>query len=401
MKLSISKHFTAIVLSLGMMLSSFSVFPPILATTGNAAGTEIRYIITNPYEDVDWSAYGQYKAGLHLHTTNSDGHCTAAQMTEEHYTLGYDIIALTDHNYLSPDLNRANGGVSVARMAEMEAGTGRDGRGMIGIFSTNEQSQTDHINTYWSPFNNEPGDSVTDILKRTQDLGGIALINHPGRYTGGESSANASSNPVNVGKYVEFFNNFSGTVGIEIIGKLDYESQSDRILWDNILMRLMPEGRPVWGFSDDDSHYLEAIGYSFNIMLMPELSQAETAKAMEKGALYAVSRVDRREVINATLPDGAAMPASGTANTLYLLNQPTPAITSIVTANNAITLTGTNYDVIEWIADGVKIATGTTLHLDEHQDKLHSYVRAHLRSSTGIAYTQPFGILTEGPASHQ
>lgn len=87
---------------------------------------------------------------------------------------------------------------------------------------------------------------------------------------------------------------------MEIINKIDNESRYDRILWDNILKVMMPEGRNVWGFSNDDTHSLNATGYSFNMMLMPELTIASTREAMENGTFYAVSRVSRVDGINAT-----------------------------------------------------------------------------------------------------
>jgi hypothetical protein len=77
-----------------------------------------------------------------------------------------------------------------------------------------------------------------------------------------------------------------------------------------------------------------------------------------------------------------------------MLSQNTPSISNIETNayNGTITISGTDYETIEWIADGVVIATGKTLILLDHQEKMSSYVRAQLKSNTGIAFTQPFGI---------
>lgn len=58
-------------------------------------------------------------------------------------------------------------------------------------------------------------------------------------------------------------------------------------------------------------------------------------------------------------------------------------------ADNAITISGADYDTIEWIADGEVIATGKTLDLNDHEEEIGSYVRAQLKSDTGIAFTQP------------
>ena len=68
----------------------------------------------------------------------------------------------------------------------------------------------------------------------------------------------ASNNPTTVSKYVDLFKKYDSLVGMEIINKKDGDSYSDRILWDNILTKTMPE-RPVWGFSNDDTHSVSAV----------------------------------------------------------------------------------------------------------------------------------------------
>ncbi len=377
-------------MALGMMFSSVTV---------NAASTK-NYIITSPYENVNWATFGQYKAGLHAHSTNSDGGNLTKDMVEDHYKKGYDILAMTDHNYTTTSWDKvAKGAMTPERVAEIEAGVGRDGRGMIHLDNTNEQSVKDHINSFFIDFNNQSGATMRSTLKTVEDGGGITHINHPGRYTGGSSSnlvtgAAASNNPTQIKKYVDLYKEFNSCVGMEIINKMDNESRSDRILWDNNLKEMMPEGRFVFGFSNDDTHSLDSTGYAFNIMLMPELTQKATRTAMETGAFYAVSRIDRRENINATLPGGGSTPGNGTSATLFMLQQSTPSISNIIVDQKAdtITISGADYDTIEWIADGVKIATGETLRLNDYEDKINSYVRAQLKSSTGIAFTQPFGV---------
>lgn len=367
-------------------------------------GYEKDYCITSPYEQVDWNTYNQYKADFHAHSTNSDGGELTSDMVEDHYKKAYDILSMTDHNYLTSRWSEAaKGAVSAEREAEIEAGVGRDGRGMIDLYNTDEQSVVDHINSFFAPFNNGAGATMASTIASVEELGGITQINHPGRYTGGknggEAGIAASNDPATVKKYVDLFMAYDSCVGMEIINKIDNESRSDRILWDNILQQTMPEGRFVWGFSNDDTHSINATGYSFNMMLMPELNQENTRTAMETGAFYAVSRVSRIDGINAALPDGKTMPGSGTSATLYLLEQTTPSITDIqVDENeNAITITGADYDVVEWIADGEVIATGETLDLNDHEEEIGSYVRAQLKSSTGIAFTQPFGVEEETP----
>ena len=389
------KHLTlaTVCLALILALSTFGV-------SALAADAPDGITISNPYENVDWNAYGQYKADFHAHSLNSDGADKTADMVEDHYAKGYDILAMTDHSYTTRAWFLADKDpLSAKREVEINAGLGRGGQGMIDIFDTNEQSATDHINSFFANYNDNGVDSgMAATIEAVEKLGGLTHINHPGRYTGGASgNADASNNPANVKKYVDLYLAYPSCVGIEIINKIDNESRCERILWDNILKQTMAQGRSVWGFSNDDSHSLDATGYSWNVMLMPTLSPYETRTAMESGAFYAVSRVSRPDGINATLPGGGEMPGSGDKSTLYLLEQKTPSISSIVVdeENAVITISGADYDVIEWIADGAVIATGETISISQYKDQIGSYVRAQLKSATGIAFTQPFGIKTE------
>ena len=408
---------------------SLEAFAGVTASAAPAASAP-SYIIANPYENVDWQTYGQYKAAYHTHSTNSDGSNTRTAMIEDHYSKGFDILTMGDHDFTTytwdapgygggPGLsNPGIGLLSSERRAEIEAGMGRNGKGMIGVEYSNEQSATDHIMTFWSDFNNTPRGSLTAAQKMAEtintagELGGISHLNHPGRYlspgvSSGSSLENvvtAANNPASIQKYVDLFMDDLTCVGMEIINKIDNESKGDRILWDNILKVTMPQSRPVWGFSNDDSHSLNATGYSWNVMLLPELTLAADRAAMEAGAFYAVSRVDRLENINDTLQDGVtSTPGSGTAASLYLLEQPTPSISSIVVDGSTITITGADYDTIDWIS-GVErglskvVATGNSIDVSEHASIIeNTYVRAHLKSSTGVAFTQPFGVM-EAPA---
>ncbi|MCL2888980.1 MAG: hypothetical protein FWE65_00990 [Eggerthellaceae bacterium] len=367
-----------LVILIALFLSACDVVTQIPAPPLEQQGN---FIIANPYANVDWEEYGQYKANFHAHTTNSDGKNTLAEMVEDHYAKGYSILAVTDHNFLTADWCSALDGPNYKRLTEIEAGLGRGGAAMIAISNCIEQSATEHVNSFFAAYTNPADEAWTmaDTIAAVEALGGISHINHPGRYTGGvlggDEGAQASNDPYNVDKYVALFLAYPSLVGMEIVNKDDNESRSDKILWDNILAQLVPEGRFVWGFANDDTHSIEATGLSWNVMLLPELSQAATRDAMIGGEFYAVSRFDRRENISAEDFTLAA-----------------PSIVRIVVESDSITIVGADYENIEWIAGGKKIATGATLELNEHEAEIGSYVRAQLKSDNGIAYTQPFGI---------
>jgi len=436
-------------LSIISMLMAVIIVASVFTGAPAATATEQQghYYIVNPYENVDWTTYGQYKAAHHTHSTYSDGSNYRSDMLKDQYSKNFDIVAMTDHDVTTSvwdtNPNPATGNwnnigtnnLNSADLADLNAGTydknnpspgmysgdRTHNNGMISMGSSNEvtaQLGTDgafgghHINAFFASGlsgNVGAGKTMAQVLAAIQDHGGISHINHPGRYTGGQNNPAQSSNPVNVQRYVDLFMAYPSCVGIEIINKLDGESINDRILWDNILMKTMPSSRPVWGFSNDDSHSLSGNGHAWNVMLLPELTQTATRAAMETGAFYGVSRIDRQHGINTVNMPGAPAQTTTTA-TMYtggndnavalrlLAQSPPPSISNIVVNGNTITITGADYDEIYWIADGVIIATGASVDVSAYES-INSYVRAELVGNTGVAYTQPFGVMPVSSAT--
>ena len=386
------------------------------------------YFIINPYGVVNWQNVGRYRAALHVHTDRSDGGIFS-EMVKHHYNLGFDILAISDHNVTHPGRwdDGGRSALTSAQASAIMAGTfegpfpevgyfgpdlERDPNqgGMIYLPFTNEQSFPNDTNTFWANFNNEPGWTNVDVFEATAAAGGIALINHPGRYTGGAGGGAggiaASNSPVVISRYMEWLDRFPA-VGFEIFNRLDNETRSDRVLWDNILSLRMPYGLPVWGFSNDDSHHLMDIGFNWNVMLLPSLTQENTRTAMETGAFYMVTRVNRNvgptdhPINNMLAADGPATPISGSMNPLTgrFLTQVTPSINSIEVVGNTIIITGATgtYNFVEWIADGAVIYTGAVFDIEAHTAEIGSnYVRAQLVGDYGMALTQPFGIFAPG-----
>ena len=400
-----AKRFLSLVLVLSMMVALL----PMMVS----AQTPSSIIITNPYENVNWETFGRYRAALHTHTTHSDGMNTVAETVLDHFNKGFDILAITDHSVTnSGDWTVGEGALTQAQVDAVIDGTydgsfpglfGPERRrvqenGMIGISFTNEQSYVEHIVTLWANFNNERHYTTETVLQRTTEVGGLAFIGHPGRYTGGMAGgalgANASNNRAVIANYLEIFQTFDSAIGMEIFNSLDNETASDRILWDNLLSRTMRYGLPIWGFANDDSHNLNNTGFNWNTMLLPELTEANTREAMEQGAFYAVTRVDRRLAINS----GGNRPVQGTANDLVLLEQPTPSISSIVVEGNTITIDANDYETIQWIANGEVVYEGATIDILDLWDEIGYYVRAQIISETGVAMTQPFGVRAYGEA---
>lgn len=224
-----------------------------------ATTTDIDYNITSPYASVDWD-WAQYKTGFHNHTTESDGGNTARQMLEQAYALGFNVYAMTDHNFTNTTWDRTDTAKAQAnpeyyltteRMVEMNTGADRNGLpGMIGTGDSNEQSIKDHLNTFWTPgYLNPAGSTLESKIATVDAMTGmdgafdpIMHINHPGRYYGGSNKklgpngedlgALAALDPAKVARYVELFRQYPDSlVGMEIVNKVgDGDSYSDRII---------------------------------------------------------------------------------------------------------------------------------------------------------------------------
>ena len=390
MKIKMLRKTTAALMAAAVLAGTF-----VTGVSAEERSGVLDFTIYSPYASVDWDTYGQYKADFHAHSNESDGSPQPYETIEEHYKKGYDILALTDHNVCNTTWNRKDDPtgkdreyLTDQRLSEITYGTDRDNRGMVAIMNSDEQSVSDHLNTFFTPFNNEQGATLESNIAKTQELGGICHINHPGRYTGGRNTSGtageeASNNPETIKKYTDLFMKYDAVVGMEIINKLDGDSYSDRILWDNILKETMPEGRFVWGFSNDDTHSTAATGHSYNMMLLPSNNPENVRESMENGTFYASAKVAKRE--GYTITD------------LSVINdyQP-PIITNIQVDNDedTITIDGEYYNQVEWIADGKVIATGNTIDLNDHEGEINSYVRAQLKGDEGISFTQPFGVTT-------
>lgn len=419
------KHVFKKLLAVMMTVALLTTFVPL---TGGAA-TEVDYTVVNPYADVNWNTWDQYKANLHTHSTVSDGRDDLCEMVEKHYELGYDILAMTDHGTtdrswtepnIVPGLNfvmnietfgAKSKGLTPARFAEITNGVGRDGRGLLRVPFGNEHNaaalNNTHVNSFFCDFGDGylGGTSYYDhILKGVQDAGGISVINHPGEYTGARDhsteEAYDTSNPhynYIIRKFTTLFKTFETCVGMEIINKNDTRTKNDRKLWDLVLAKVIPTGRNIFGFGNSDAHSLSATDTNWNIMCMPTNTLENLRTCLEQGAFFAASHniknpieIDRLEAETGLTLGDNEWDADRTLAA--------PRVTSITVDNaqDTIALTAVNQETIHWIADGEVIHVGGTLNLDDHTGNLGSYVRAEIWGEGAIVYSQPFILEYKG-----
>lgn len=348
------------------------------------------YEITNPYETVDWGTWGHYKANLHTHSLVSDGEVGLDEMVEEHYAQGYDILAMTDHGCVNRGWNVKPQPVPLfsynaifnklayltnARYAEISAGTDRGGRGMTDVpfgIELNAGSLTKtHVNSFFADYGQNIWGIENDyerLIAGVDAHSGLTHINHPGDWLESRDDITIAKDPKNIKFFADILKKYHSCLGIEINYGDGTATRYDRVLWDGLLESVIPAGRNVWGFSNSDAHKFSDINSGFEVFMMPENSVSNVRTAMENGTFFACGYFD----------------SSGEY----------PSVTSIAVDDSTarITVQGTGYDIIEWVAKGEIIATGNTIDLNAYEGQIGCYVRVQLKSTGGVCYSQAFMV---------
>jgi hypothetical protein len=330
-------------------------------------GCQTEYEILNPYKDVDWAGHGRYKANFHTHTTQSDGWLNPHMVVDNYHYLNYDILAITDHNFVTYpwekfselEINERtkrrvnNGLISVDEL--MYKDRNPDSLGMIAI-QGNELSRHHHMGSYFNNHNNT--ESVESSLAAITEKNGLAVFFHPGRY----------DHPVEW--YVDLYKRYDVIIGQEVYNQGDRYTD-DRGHWDSVLTVMMPN-KAVWGFSNDDMHRERSIGHNWNILLLPELTEEYVRSGIENGLFFFVYA-----------PEGHEGP-----------NIPYIESINIDSKRGIIDIEATGHEYTTWVSDGKIVYRGDVLSLSE-LDEPAGYVRAMLYESEGGAVigTQPFGII--------
>lgn len=422
------------------------------------AANSVDYKITNPYKDVTallGNMDNHYKTNLHTHSTYSDADIDLTSMVTGHYNQDFDVLAMSDHGVIGVEWNKAptlvplyqynhallndQSHLSDEQFEEIQAGTYKtdlttrvNERGLQCVTGAIEANmlvaQKNHVNGYFlqsgcevEGFLGNEGDYETAI-EMIEDLGGISHINHPGDWLesaseeivydeDGNPLLDVNGNPMTKGyqvatdpENVQFFANtfrkYPSCLGMEIHNEHDRPTRGDRYLWDALLQVIIPEGRNVWGFANNDAHNYEDIDTTFMDFVMPEYSMGNVRKAMTNGEFFAVTRYEAGERIGT----GKAYP------------QVTAIIVDDKDGADTITIIGKNTQSIKWVADGKFIQTdsiaadGTVVSkitLQDYSDDISCYVRAELQGTGGRTYTQAFvcddgnmeDLITTGPAA--
>ncbi len=448
------KRFIALMLALVMIVP--------LGTIYSIAADRVKYDITNPYDAVDWDSWTGYKAQLHCHTTASDGFQTIHEAIADYYALDYDIVAITDHGTTNRGWNKEPQLIPIVREIKKErtggaknpvvpltdeeyegytAGTAESAyytytdnangsgeyhvtertrthkNGMLDVPQGNELNMATpvcdcHLTCYFSDYGQGYagvyGDYETPSRMVAKD-GGLTMLAHVGEYVYPDKDSEKY-----VGQPIDeyFVNNFArifldnpgSSVGMGINSATDAHTRCDRILYDSILQKTIPNGVTLWGFTFSDSHSAGTINDAYTIHWMPELTNEAFRDSMVNGTLFAVSHYSNGVELNG-MEEMEGYHDNWQSVTFWEDNTPMVTKIEVDDENDVIKVWGRNFDYITWVSSGNVIkrdydSADGYAELDLNEPGLLAdvdlYVRFYLAGTKGVCYAQPMKVLREG-----
>lgn len=203
--------------------------------------------IYNPYSYTGkW-----YKGQIHMHTTNSDGKNSVEEVLKYYIELGYDFIAITDHNYVTLF---TNSGIFIIGS---EYGKG----------SEENTANTGHILALNVSNSVETTLKLQERINNIVSQDGVAILAHPNW---------------RVGYTYEQLMQLTNYTGIEIFNGLSGDAVE---LWDSVLS----SGKIIWGFANDDEHSItKDAGKTAIYVLIDSLSTKAILDALKRGSFYSV-----------------------------------------------------------------------------------------------------------------
>jgi len=417
------------------------------------------FIITNPYADVDWETWGKYKTQLHCHTTASDGYQTINEAIADYYALDYDIVAITDHGTLNQgwdseqntvpimreikkdrtggaknpvvpisaeDYEGYTTGTKESKVFTYEKGeetvntnlTRTHANGMLDVPKGIELNMATpvadcHLTGYWSDYGQGLAGVYGDYetpSKGVNAAGGISMLSHIGEYVyTDKDSADHVGQKVDeyyVNKFARIFlDNQGSSAGMGINSATDAHTRCDRILYDQILQKTIPNGVVPWGFTFSDSHSETSINDAYTIMCMPDLTDTALKNCMLNGQFFAVSHYSNGYELNG-MQEMEGYRDENCDNVEWWKDN-TPRVTKIEVdeKNDVIKVWGENFNYITWVSNGNVILRDydcengyaeIDLHSSELLDDVNMFVRFYLSGDNGICYAQPMVVRRVG-----
>ncbi len=212
-------------------------------TNGPFSETETVQIIFKPE--------GWFKGQLHCHTTYSDGALPVDLVIQMYRAAGYDFVAVSDHNIVTPTQQFIDSSFLTIPNDEFT----------YGIKHVNAINAGKHF-TGTIPY------LLQDIINAALSVGAIPQINHP------HTSEHTVMDIVQA----------TGVSLMEIINYRHNDPVYNVALWDNVLSM----GRQLYATATDDAHnYKSDFNLGWIMVQAPDLTAEAILTAIESGNFYA------------------------------------------------------------------------------------------------------------------
>ena len=355
-------------------------------------GEEKNYIIDNPYEEINWDTWGEYKTQLHCHTNASDGFLTIEEFVQMHYAANFDIVALTDHGTINQGWNKVPETVPLLRLIKKErtkmadiipipqedyeaylngtyenkSYTTKDGytitrtksNGMLDVPKGIELNMATpfadcHLTGYFSDY----GQGLAGVFgdyetpsRGVYEAGGISYLSHVGEYVytdkDSEKYVGQLIDDYYPTKFARIFLDYPGSsLGMGINSATDAHTRCDRILYDQILQKTIPNGVVPWGNTFADSHDENAVNDAYTMTWMPEFTMEAFRKSQENGWYFGVSHYSNGVELNGMEEMPGFVEQDVYDSKRYWLDN-TPGVTKIAVDQDNDTITVWGEDVI-------------------------------------------------------
>jgi hypothetical protein len=288
--------------------------------------------LQNPYARNSNTQYRWLKGNLHAHTDLSDGSREPQTVIDLYAGLGYDFMALSDHDVFS-DYSAI------------------DAKGMI-LLPGNEVTQFGpHVLQIGSTSLADPHEDRQRVIDQIVATGGLAVLNHPNWESDWDHYP------------FELMQQLKGYAGVEVFNGVCLDLEGSHLGQDK-WERLLSSGRIVWAFAHDDSHHAGQEGRGWNVVQVAadQANAGGILAALKTGNFYASTGV---------------------------------VIDTIETAGTELRISAKNTQEIEIYGDkGVRLAAakGSEIRFDAANVNA-TYIRAQFYGQgSAMAWTQPFVV---------
>lgn len=207
-----------------------------------------------------------WRGVFHCHTTNSDGGRSAESLVTWYAEAGYDFVAITDHNQLTPPPDARRDRPLLIPGTEVDVGRGRAGQayhivgvGLHEMIALPRDTAARH------------GMPVQEAIHALRRAGAVVFVAHP--YWSG--------------LVLDDLVPLEGVAGIEVFNantEVDIGKGYSGVHWDDCLSA----GKPLLGAANDDAHWrMPDFGQAWTMLRAETLTPETVVGALGAGAFYA------------------------------------------------------------------------------------------------------------------